>query len=126
MILVDTSVWIDHLRNGNAVLVELLEQNCVVMHPLLLGELACGNLKNRDQLLQLWQNLGSLREINHKEALFFIEQNELMGKGVGYIDIYLLASVTLDANCQLWTLDKRLANVASELGCAMKMDKYST
>ena len=126
MILVDTSVWIDHLRNGNAVLVELLEQNCVVMHPLLLGELACGNLKNRDQLWQLWQNLGSLHEINHKEALFFIEQNELMGKGVGYIDIYLLASVTLDANCQLWTLDKRLANVASELGCAMKMDKYST
>ena len=122
MILVDTSVWIDHLRNGNAVLVELLEQNCVVMHPLVLGELACGNLKNRNQLLQLWQNLGSLREINHKEALFFIEQNGLMGKGVGYIDVHLLASVILDANSQLWTLDKRLAKVASELGCAMKMN----
>ena len=126
MILVDTLVWVNHLRNGNALLAELLEQNCVVMHPLVLSELACGNLRNRRQPLQLWQNLDSLREINHKEALFFIEQNELMGKGVGYIDIYLLASVTLDANCQLWTLDKRLANVASELGCAMKMDKYST
>ena len=99
MILVDTSVWIDHLRNGNAVLVELLEQNCVVIHPLLLGELACGNLKNRDQLLQLWQNLGSLREINHKEALYFIEQHGLMGKDVGHIDIHLKASVIVDVNC---------------------------
>lgn len=121
MILVDTSVWIDHLRNGNAVLVELLEQNCVVMHPLVLGELACGNLKKRNQFLQLWQNLDSLREINHKEALFFIEQNGLMGKGVGYIGIHLLASVILDASSQLWTQDKRLAKTASELGCAMKI-----
>lgn len=122
MILVDTSVWIDHLRNGNAILVDLLEQNCVVMHPLVLGELACGNLKNRNQLLQLWQNLDSLRVINHKEALYFIEQNGLMGKGVGYIDIHLLASVILDANSQLWTLDKHLAKIAFELGCAVKMD----
>ena len=121
MILVDTSVWIDHLRSGNATLVGLLEQNRVVMHPLILGELACGNLKNRDQLIQLWQNLDSLSVINHKEALFFIKQNGLMGKGVGYIDVHLLASVILDANSQLWTLDKHLAKVASELGCAMKM-----
>ncbi len=121
MILVDTSVWIDHLRSGNAVLVELLEQNCVATHPFVLGELSCGNLKNREQLLQLWQNLDSLREVNHKEALYFIEQNGLMGKGVGYIDIHLLASVILDASSQLWTLDKRLAKIASELGCAMKL-----
>ena len=122
MVLVDTSVWIDHLRNGNAVLAELLEQNGVVMHPLVLGELACSNLRNRSQLLQLWQNLDSLREINHKEALYFIEHHGLMGKGVGYIDVHLLASVILDANSQLWTLDKRFAQVASELGCAMEMD----
>ena len=99
MILVDTLVWVNHLRNGNALLAELLEQNCVVMHPLVLSELACGNLRNRRQPLQLWQNLDSLREINHKEALYFIEQHGLMGKDVGHIDIHLKASVIVDVNC---------------------------
>jgi len=83
MILVDTSVWIDHLRSGTPLLAKLLEQNRVVMHSMVLGELACSNLQNRRQLLQLWQNQDSLQSVSHDEALYFIEQNELMGKGIG-------------------------------------------
>ena len=115
MILVDTSVWIDHLRSGNPVLSELLEQNRVVMHAMVLGELACGNLHNRQQLLHLWQSLDSLQAVNHEEALYFIEQHGLMGKGIGYVDVHLLASVVLDAGTKLWTRDKRLARIAAEL-----------
>ncbi len=118
MILVDTSVWVDHLRSGNPRLTELLEQNRVLMHPMVLGELACGNLQNRRQLLQLWQSLDVLQAVSHDEALYFIEHNGLMGKGIGYIDAHLLASVALIAGAKLWTRDKRLAQVASELGYA--------
>ena len=115
MILVDTSVWVDHLRSGNPVLSALLEQNRVVMHTMVLGELACGNLHNRQQLLQLWQSLDSLQAVNHEEALYFIEQHGLMGQGIGYVDVHLLASVVLDAGTKLWTRDKRLARIAVEL-----------
>ena len=118
MILADTSVWIDHLRHDCPPLSALLDQNQVVMHPLVLGELACGNLQNRTQLLRLWQSLASLPEVNHKETLYFIEGNKLMGKGVGYIDVQLLASVTINADTQLWTKDRRLAAIARELGYA--------
>lgn len=120
MILVDTSVWVDHLGRSNPVLAELLEQNRVVMHPMVLGELACGNLHNRRQLLVLWQHLDPLQAVSHGEALYFIEQNKLMGKGIGYIDVHLLASVALVASAKLWTRDKRLARIAAELGYAWK------
>ena len=115
MILVDTSVWVDHLRSGNPTLAALLKQNRVVMHSMILGELACGNLKNRKQLLQLLQRLDSLPAVSHKEALYFIEQHQLMGKGIGYIDAHLLASVVLGMGTKLWTYDKRLAHIAVEL-----------
>ena len=118
MILVDTSVWIEHLRNDCPELSALLDQNQVVMHPLVFGELACSNLQNRIQLLRLWQSLDSLSEVNHKETLYFIESNKLMGKGVGYIDVQLLASVTINADTKLWTKDRRLAAIAMELGYA--------
>ncbi len=118
MILVDTSVWIDHLRYGNPTLTGLLEQNRVLMHPMILGELACGNLQNRQPLLQLWQHLQLSPSATHEEALYFIEQHQLMGKGIGYIDAHLLASVMLLAGAMLWTRDKRLAHIASELQCA--------
>lgn len=118
MILVDTSVWIEHLRNGNPTLSALLDQNHVVIHPWIVGELACGNLRNRSQLLRLWQSLDSIPGINNEEALYFIEQHKLMGRGIGYIDVHLLASVFLEAGTKLWTLDKRLAQIASELSCA--------
>lgn len=118
MILVDTSVWVDHLRSGNPVLSKLLEQNRVVMHPMVLGELACGSLQNRQQLMQLWQGLESLQAVNHDEALYFIEHNGLTGKGIGYVDVHLLASVALVAGTKLWTMDKRLSRIAFELGFA--------
>ena len=88
------------------------------MHPLVLGELACGNLKNRSQFLKLWSDLSSMPTVNHEETLFFIEKNELMGKGIGYIDVQLLASVALDAGTKLWTKDKRLDALAIQLGYA--------
>jgi predicted nucleic acid-binding protein len=115
MILVDTSVWIDHLRNGNALLSELLDQNCVVMHPMVLGELACGHLPDREELVHLWRSLEPLPSASHDEALYFIEQAELVGKGIGYIDVHLLASLALAGGTKLWTLDQRLAQVATEL-----------
>ena len=120
MILVDTSAWVDHLRSGNPLLSELLEHNRVVMHPMVLGELACGNLQNRQQLLQLWQNLDSLHSVSHDEALYFIEQNGLMGKGIGYIDVHLLASVVLAAGTKLWTRDKCLARISDDLDYTWK------
>lgn len=118
MILVDTSVWVDHLRSDDSALTELLEQNRVLMHPMILGELACGNLQNRQLLLQLWQQLQSLSTVTHEEVLYFIEQHKLMGKGIGYVDAHLLASVVLTAGTSLWTRDKRLAIIAAELQCA--------
>jgi hypothetical protein len=115
VILVDTSVWVDHLRSGDPVLAELLQQSRVIMHPMVLGELACGNLQNRQQLLQLWQQLESLQVVSHDEALYFVEQNGLMGKGIGYVDVHLLASAAIAAGVKLWTRDKRLAQVAADL-----------
>jgi len=115
MILVDTSIWVDHLRCNNPVLTELLEQNRVLMHPMVLGELACGNLQNRQELLHLWQHMESLQTANHDEVLYFIEQIGLMGKGIGYVDVHLLASVALADNTKLWTRDKRLMHIAIEL-----------
>lgn len=118
MILVDTSVWVDHLRRGNPILAELLKKNRVVNYPMVLGKLACGNLQNRQSLLQLWQSLDSLQAVSHEEALYFIEHNGLMGKGIGYVDVHLLASVALVAGVKLWTRDKRLARIAVEFDYA--------
>ena len=125
MILVDTSVWINHLRSESLVLSGLLRSSRVVMHPLVLGELACGNLNNRSQLLKLWGGLGSMPTVNHEETLFFIEKNALMGKGVGYIDVQLLASVALDTGTKLWTQDKRLDVLATQLGYSWNEDHQS-
>ena len=125
MILVDTSVWIDHLRSESLVLSGLLRSSRVVMHPLVLGELACGNLINRSQLLKLWSGLSSMPTVNQEETLFFIEKNKLMGKGIGYIDVQLLASVALDNGTKLWTHDKRLDVLAIQLGYAWNKDHQS-
>ena len=114
-ILVDTSVWIDFLRSGNPELESLLNRNRVIMHPMIIGELVCGNLKNRQSLLKLWNSLTTLTQASHKEVLYFIEHHQLMGRGIGYVDTHLLASVALATNVRLWTYDKRLAGVASRL-----------
>jgi predicted nucleic acid-binding protein len=116
MISVDTSVWIDHLRHTEAELVFLLGQYVVFMHPMILGELACGNLQNRTSLISLWQGLPRITAATHAEVMYFIEMHHLMGKGVGFIDVHLLCALALEQDAQLWTRDKRLAEVAASLG----------
>lgn len=119
MILVDTSVWLDHFRKGTARLVTALEEERVLMHPFVLGELACGNLKNRAEVLRLLHDLPASPLATEAETLDFIEKRALMGRGIGYIDAHLLASVTLAADAQLWTRDRPLAAVAAHLGLAV-------
>ena len=118
MILVDTSVWIDHLRKAEDLLISLLNSTQVVIHPFVIGELACGNLKNRTAFLALLEKLPVIEPARHEEALFFIEHNQLMGRGIGYVDAHLLASLALSKHTFLWTRDKRLALVAQQLGMA--------
>ena len=115
MILVDTSVWINHLRSGSRDLELLLNNNQVLMHPFVLGELACGNLQRRTEMLSLIGSLPPAPVATDDEALFFIDQHRLMGKGIGYIDAHLLASVSLAKPASLLTHDKRLGRIAAEL-----------
>ena len=118
MILVDTSVWIDHLRTGDSQLQQQLMSGLVACHPMVVGELALGSLKARAQVLELLQALPTLPQADHQEVLFMIERQQLMGRGIGLIDAHLLASVMLQPAAKLWTRDKRLAAIALELGCA--------
>ena len=122
MILVDTSVWIDHLRAGDAALGELLNRSQVLMHPFVLCELACGNLRNRGEVVRLLKDLPQAPVASDEEVLFFIERNALMGRGIGYVDAHLLASVTLGGSTWLWTRDKRLRSVAEILNLAYGED----
>jgi len=115
MVLVDTSVWVAHLLKGNTGFEVLLNDGDVICHPLIMGELACGNLKNRSKILSLLQSLPMATQIEHEEVMQFIENNRLMGKGLGYIEMHLLASGLL-SRVTLWTLDKKLNSVASKLG----------
>lgn len=117
MILVDTSVWVDHLRRGNTRLAQLLEADEVLCHPFVVGELACGNLKNRREVISLLDELPEATAATHQEALAFLDARRLMGRGLGYVDLHLLASAALDQT-SLWTLDKRLGRVAGSLGLA--------
>jgi hypothetical protein len=114
MILVDTSVWIDHLRSGNATLAELLRREQVFCHPLVIGELACGNLGNRLEILGLMEALPQAEVAEHAEVLQFVESKKLAGKGLGWVDMHLLASAAL-TGCTLWTLDKPLRTAAARL-----------
>ncbi len=115
LVLVDTSVWIDHLRDKNEQLINLLNQNQVLMHPMIRGELACGCLHNRIQILDLLKSLPMVKEATHDEALYCMEQHQLMGKGIGFIDLHLLASAFLSKDALLWTRDRRLNRVAQSL-----------
>jgi predicted nucleic acid-binding protein len=114
-VLVDTSVWVDHLRRRNSILVELLEQGEVWTHPFVIGELACGNLAHRERLLGSLAELPRVPSASHEEVLEFIDARRLMGRGLGWIDMHLLASSTV-AKLPLWTVDKRLYTAAAELG----------
>ncbi len=114
MVLVDTSVWVAHLRKGDIRLKSLLNDGFAVCHPFIVGELACGNLKNRAEVLSLLQTLPSAVRAEHEDVMSFIEKYHLMGKGLGYVDMHLLASAFL-SNIPLWTLDKKLNQTASLL-----------
>ena len=118
MILVDTSVWIDHFRRGDGLLVELLQRADVITHPFVIGEIACGNLRNRSSTLELLQDLPVAVVADEPEVLAFIDSCVLHGKGVGYVDVHLLASVALTDRTKLWTRDKKLRVVAEAMGCA--------
>jgi predicted nucleic acid-binding protein len=117
MVLVDTSVWLLHLRQGATGLEGLLNEGMVVCHPFIVGELACSNLKNRSEILVHLQALPQTILLKHGEVLQFIKNFRLMGKGLGYIDVHLLAS-TLLTKVSLWTLDEKLHEVASKLELA--------
>ena len=122
MILVDTSVWVDHLRKGDARLKALLGAGQVLVHSFVIGELALGNLRQRDAILQSLQDLPQAVRADDGEVLGFIEQNALFGLGIGYVDAQLLASARLSA-ALLWTHDKRLHEVASKLGLAAQTSR---
>ena len=119
MVLVDTSVWVSHFRVTHDGLVELLNNGDVVCHPFIIGELACGNLKNRASIIALLENLPLAFPAEHDEVLAFIEAHSVMGKGLGYIDVHLLASALL-TGVPLWTLDKKLDKAAEDLNCRYK------
>lgn len=119
MVLVDTSVWVDHFRQGVSLLDDLLTSGQVLTHPFVIGELACGNLKNRKEILALLSNLPSAKMATHAEALHLTESRALHGSGVGWIDVHLLASASL-SHVPIWTRDVKLKTVAGRLGIAGK------
>ena len=115
MILVDTSVWINHLRDRNETLAAMLLDAHVLCHPFILGELACGTLKHRSEILSLLTNLRQAPLVGHDEVLTLVETRSLMGSGIGWIDAHLLASSLL-AGTRLWTLDRPLVRASRKLG----------
>jgi predicted nucleic acid-binding protein len=117
MILVDTSVWIDHFHHSDEDLKKLLLSNQVCIHPFVLGELSCGNIRNRKEVLSLLRTLKSIDLVLDEEVYLFIEERKLFGKGLGFIDIHLLASAMIH-HVPIWTRDKSLKRVTVELGIA--------
>ena len=120
MILVDTSVWVDHFRTGDTQLAGLLEQGLVAIHPFVLGEIACGSLARRSSTLDLLADLPAVVVAEPDEVLDYIGRWAVHGKGVGYVDVHLLASVSLTTGVLLWTRDKRLRAVAEGAGLAWR------
>ena len=118
MILVDTSIWIDHLRTGDPELGELLRDGQVLAHPWVTGELALGHLSRRSEILGLLHNLPQATLATDDEVLTLIDERQLFGLGIGYVDAHLLAATTLTTAARLWTRDKRLAAVAGQHGLA--------
>ncbi len=115
MVLVDTSIWVDHLRVGDARLVVLLEAGKVLMHPFVLGELALGSLRNRDVVISSMRDLPQAAVPTFDEVMHFVKQRALFGLGIGYVDVHLLAAAQLTAGATLWTRDRRLSAVAEKL-----------
>lgn len=121
MILVDTSVWINHLRQEHAGLSKLLDDGVILKHPFVVGELAVGNLKNRRGILRIFELLPPAIIASDEEVLFFVETFSLFGRGLSYIDVHLLAAAQL-SSAQLWTFDKRMHAAAAQLSIAAVLD----
>lgn len=115
MIIVDTTIWIDHFKKGSARLKEPLIEGQVACHPFIIGELACGNLKNRAEIILLLHTLSTVTTSIQDEALYFIEEKRLMRLGIGIVDLHLLASAII-TNTAVWTSDRRLRELAKRLG----------
>jgi predicted nucleic acid-binding protein len=118
VILVDSSVWIEHLRLASAILGALLDAGEVLGHPFVMGELALGNLRRRDDILRVLRRLPQANSASHGEVLRFIDREALFGRGIGYVDAHLLAAARLTPGSRLWTRDRRLHAVAAQLGLA--------
>lgn len=116
MILVDTSIWIDHLRAGDVELIGLLNDNGVLAHPWVTGELALGHLSRRTEVLRLLHNLPQATVATDDEVLALIDHQQLFGIGIGYVDAHLLAATMLTSGARLWTRDERLTSTATRLG----------
>jgi len=117
VILVDTSVWVEHLRQRNGRLAGLLDQDQVACHPFVIGEIALGTLKNRTEVLGLLAELPMARVVTHEDALAMVQTRSLAGGGIGWVDVHLLASALVE-RWTVWTLDRRLALVAGKLDAA--------
>ena len=115
--LVDTAIWIDHLRRGNAALVALLEQAQVSVHPFVIGEVACGSLADRWEVLGSLQELPMVTVVQHEDVMDFVDKEGLMGRGLGWVDMHLLASASVSGE-RIWTRDRRLHAAASAHGLA--------
>jgi len=115
VILIDTSIWVDHLRGGDTVLARLLDRGEVLMHPFVIGELALGDIRQRDLIIRALSRLPQAVIANDREVLHFINRHALSGTGIGYIDAHLLAAVRLTAGASFWTRDRRLFDVADRL-----------
>lgn len=116
--IVDTSVWVQHLRKGEPRLREYLDDGIVMVHPCIVGELACGNIHNRSEVLSLLASLPTTQVVEQDELLHFLEKEQLFGRGIGWVDVHLLASARV-SGVQLWTLDRRLSEAARALGVAI-------
>ena len=122
MILVDSSVWIDHLRSGDATLAALLDAGRVLAHPFVIGELALGSFRQRDAIVQALRGLPPSIVASDEEVLAFIEGHRLFGLGIGYIDAHLLAAALLTPGAALWTRDRRLREAANRLAVAAEQE----
>jgi predicted nucleic acid-binding protein len=116
MILVDTSVWIDHFRASEPVLLQLIEDEAALTHPYVIGEFALGNFKHRASVIEWFQDMTAAKTAEDDEVMEMIETHRLFGLGIGYIDAHLLACVRLTGGARLWTRDKRLSAAAKSMG----------
>ena len=118
MILVDTTVWIDHLRSTDPALGRLLETGQVLMHPMVLGELVCGNFANRAERVRSWRGLPFIHASEHDDVIDWIEDQRLFGRGIGFVDAHLLRAVLTHGDATLWTRDQSLRTLAARFDAA--------